>query len=104
MSLVSTADLRTWLSIEAGDKDPNAKLASVSSAIEDFVDSFTNRKLEAARYNTDPQFSYLDGTGEDWIYTPQYPISYVHGAYVDADRVFGSATAIASADLVWYPS
>jgi hypothetical protein len=104
MSLISTADLRTWLSIEEGDKKPNAKLDALSRAIEDFVDSFTNRKLEAARYNSDPQFTYLDGTGYEHIYLPQYPVSYVYGAYVDADRLFGSGTEIATADLYWYPS
>lgn len=104
MSLISTADLRTWLGIEEGDKGPNAKLDSISRAIEDFVDSFTNRKLEASRYNTNPDFTYLDGTGLPYIYTPQYPISYVYGVYVDSDRVFGSGTEIATADIYWYSS
>lgn len=104
MSLISTADLRTWLSIEDGDTKPNAKLEDISKAVEDFVDSFTNRKLEAARYNSDPQFTYLDGNGETYIYTRQYPISYVYGVYVDADRVFGSGTEIATADIFYYPS
>jgi hypothetical protein len=104
MSLISTSDLRIWIGIEEGDKAPNAKLSAISKAIEDFVDGFTNRKLEAARYNSDPQFTYLDGTGRNWIYSPQYPISYVYGVYVDSDRVFGSGTEIATADIFWYPS
>lgn len=104
MSLISTADLRQWMGIEAGDKQPNAKLDSLSSAIQDFVDSYTNRKLEAQTYRTDPMFCYLDGTGCSYIYAPQYPISYVTEVAIDADRVFDSATLVASADLFWYPS
>ena len=104
MSLISTADLRTFMGIEEGDKKPNAKLSSIAKAIEDFVDSFTNRKLEAQVYRTDPQFCYLDGNGKPYIYAPQYPISYIAEVAVDADRVFGSSTVIASADLFWYPS
>ena len=103
MSLISTADLRTWLALEDGDKAPNAKLSAVSKAIEDFVDSFTNRKLEAARYNSDPQFTYLDGNGKPYIYVPQYPVSHVDGVWMDADRVFGSGTAISTADIYFYP-
>ena len=104
MSLFSTADLRTWLSIEDGDQGPNAKLQSLIGAIEDFVDSFTNRKLEAARYNSDPQFTYLDGNGKSFIYLPQYPISHVDSVNIDSDRVFGSGTAVSTADIFFYPS
>lgn len=103
MSLISTADLRTWLGIEDGDKKPNAKLESISKAVQDFVDSFTNRKLEAARYNSDPQFTYMDGNGEAWIIMPQYPISHVDGVWVDADRLFGTGTEISTADIFFYP-
>lgn len=103
MSLISTSDLRTWLALEEGDTKPNAKLDAVSKAIMDFVDSFTNRKLEAARYNSDPNYTYMDGNGEPWIYLPQYPVSYVYSANVDADRLFASGTLIASDDLILYP-
>lgn len=104
MSLISTSDLRSWLGIEEGDKGPNAKLDSISKAIEDFVDSFTNRKLEAARYNSDPQFTYFDGSGLSYIYAPQYPISYIYSVNVDSERDFASGTLIATADIFWYPS
>jgi hypothetical protein len=104
MSLISTADLRTWLGISEGDKGPNAKLEAVSKAVEDFCDSFTNRKLEAARYNSDPDYTYLDGTGDAYLYVPQYPLSWVNGVWIDADRVWGSGTEIGTNDIFYYAS
>src|SRR3990167_5575686 len=104
MSLISTADLRVWMGISSGDVAPNAKLSSIAQAIEDFVDSYTNRKLEAQRYLTDPYFSYLDGNRLRYIYLPQYPVSYVSSVNVDNDHVFGSGTLLASADFFWYPT
>lgn len=104
MSLLSTADVRLWMSLPDGDIAPNAKIDALIPAIEDFVDSFCNRKFEAARYNSDPQFTYLDGTGLSYIYAPQYPVSYVFEVNVDGDREFSSGTLIATADIFWYPS
>jgi hypothetical protein len=92
------------MGIEEGDKKPNAKLASIAQAIEDFVDSFTNRKLEAQVYRTNPEFCYLDGNGKRWMYLPQYPISYITEVNIDSEREFGSGTVVASADIFWYPS
>jgi len=103
MSLISTYDLRLWMGIEEGDKEPNTKLDSLTRVIEDFVDSFTGRKLEAATYKTDPQWCYLDGNGKPWIYLPQYPVSTVVEVAIDSDREFGSGTLVASADLYFYP-
>lgn len=104
MSLISTADIRTWMALPDEDKGPNAKLDAAAKAIEDFVDSFTNRKLEAARYNSDPQFTYLDGTGQAYIYLPQYPVSHVDSVKVDADRVWGAGTEIGTDDIFFYSS
>ncbi len=104
MALISTADVRTWLGISDGDKAPNEKLASISKTVEDFVDSYTGRQLEAKVYRTDPSFSYLDGNGKPWIMAPQYPISYITEIAIDSDRAFGSGTLLASADFFWYPS
>ncbi len=104
MSLISTYDVRIWLGIEDGDTKPNPRLASISQAVEDFVDSFTNRKLEATRYLTDPNFSYYDGTGRAYMYLKAYPVSYVSSVNVDNDRAFGSGTLFASGDYYWEPS
>lgn len=104
MSLISTYDLRIWMGIEEGDRKPNAKLSVIAQAVEDFVDSYTSRKLEAKRYLTDPNFSYYDGTGKNYIYLKQYPVSYVSSVNMDADRVFNSGTLFASADYYWYGS
>lgn len=104
MSLISTYDLRNWMGIAEGDTKPNAKLESIARAVEDFVDSYTNRQLEAKRYLTDPNFSYYDGTGRSYMYLAQYPVSYVSSAHVDSDRSFGSGTVISSADIFWYPA
>ena len=104
MSLISTYDIITWLGIQSSDRAVFPKLEAVSLAIQDFADSYTNRKLEAQRYLTDPYYSYLDGNSERYIYVPQYPVSYVSSVNIDNDRVFGSGTLVASADLFWYPS
>jgi hypothetical protein len=91
------------MGIEEGDKKPNAKLAAVALAVEDFCDSFTNRKLEADTYTQDFTYSYLDGTGDKIMYLPLYPVSYVSEVNIDSDRTFGSGTVLASADFFWYP-
>lgn len=104
MSLISTYDLRLWMGLEEGDKKPNAKLSSIALAVEDFVDSYTGRKLEAARYLTNPDFSYYDGTGKNYLYLTQYPVSYVSSVNMDADHAFGAGTLFASGDYFWYPS
>lgn len=104
MGLLSTGALRTWMGIEEGDKNPNAKLDSISSAVEDFVDGFTNRKLLANTYYAQIDYSYMDGNGLPYIYLPIYPISYISGVYVDNDRIFGSGTLISSNDVFLYSS
>lgn len=103
MSLISTLDLRTWMGIEEGDVLPNAKLDSISKAIQDFVDGFTNRKLEAAQYNSDPNFTYMDGTGARYLYLPQYPVSYIESVNIDSSRDFGGGTLIDIDDIFFYP-
>ena len=104
MSLISTADVRVWLALPDGDTRPNAKILAMINVVEDFVDSFTNRKLEAKRYLTDPQYCYYDGTNKNYLHLAQYPVSYVSSVNMDADRVFDSGTLFASADYYWYPS
>lgn len=104
MSLISTYDLRLWMALEEGDKAPNAKLSLIAQAVEDFVDSYTNRKLEAQRYLTDANFCYYDGMGKPYIYLKQYPVSYVSSVNQDVNRDFGSATLFASGDYYWTPA
>ena len=102
MSLISTSDLRIWLSIEEGDKGPNTKLDSVSKAVEDFVDSYCMRPLEARTYFNHFDYSIMDGQGTSWIYLPIFPVSYVSSVYVDNDRDFASSALIASDDIFFY--
>ncbi len=104
MSLISTSDLRTWMGTADGDTKGNAKLSMIAQAVEDFVNSFTNRRLVAQTYYNDPSYCYFDGTGKPYIYLPLYPLSYVSEVNVDSNRTFGSATLIASSDFYWYPS
>lgn len=103
MSLISTGDIRDWIGVADGDKTPNEKLAAITKAIQDFVDSVTNRKLEAATYNNDQMYSILDGTGKPWLYLPQYPVSHIDWVGIDADRVWGTGAAISTADIFFYP-
>lgn len=102
--LISTYDLRLWMGVKEGDNGPNAKLLSIAKAVEDFVDSYTNRKIEAQVYRTNPEFCYLDGNGCQWIYAPQSPVSYVAEVAIDSDRVFDSSSLLNTSDFFWYPS
>ena len=103
--LVGTGDIRTWLGIEDGDKKPNAKLESISQAIQAFVENYTGRKLEAQLFNTDPDYCYFDGTGLRFMYLPVYPIWRVDELRIDNDRLFTDSSTLAStdgADLIIY--
>lgn len=104
MSLISTYDVRVWIGVEDGDKTVNTKIDAVINSIEDFLDSYTNRKLEAKRYLTDPQYSYYDGTNRPYFYLKQYPVSYVSSVNVDATRVFDSGTLFPSSDYFFDPA
>jgi|SRR3990167_486303 len=100
--LIATSDLRAWLSLEDGDKASNPKFATLLQSIQDFVETYTHRQLEATYYNGHQDYSIYDGIGRNYIYTRAYPISWVSAVYVDSDRVWGSGSLIASADLVIY--
>jgi len=102
--LVSTGTVRTWLGVAANDTSPNAKIESLIYSVQDFVDSYTGRKLEAAVYRTNVEYSYLDGTGSYFLYVPQYPVSHVNQVNVDSDREWGSGTEIGTDDIYFYPS
>lgn len=104
--LVGTGDIRSWLGIEDGDKGPNAKLESLSNAIQSFVENYTGRKLEAQLFETHPDYCYFDGTGLRFMYLPVYPIWRVDELRIDSDRVFTDSGTLASTDgddLIIYP-
>jgi len=100
--LVGTGAIRTWLALDEGDREPNAKIESLSQAIQGFVEGQCHRKFEGMLYKTNPQYCYFDGSGARGIYLPQYPVWYINEFNVDADRSFGSATQISTSDLVLY--
>ena len=104
MVLISTYDVRLWLSIPEGDKKPNAKIEAIINSVEDFVESYTNRKLLANTYYQQFDYSYIDGYGRPEIYLPCYPVSYVSDIRIDNDHVFGSGTVLGSQDYYWYSS
>lgn len=97
--LIGTSDVRSWLSIPDGEKAPNDKLLTLCTAIQSFVESYCNRKFEAQRFKTHPDYSYLDGTGKSWIYLPVYPIWDIYEVAVDGSREFGSGTLIGTDDI-----
>ncbi len=102
--LIGTSDIRTWMGIDEGDKKPNSKLLMISQAIQDFVESYTNRQLEAKVYLNDPVYSYFDGTSKPYLYFPVYPVSYVSSVNIDNDRIFGSGTLVPSNNYFFYPN
>jgi hypothetical protein len=103
MSLIGTGDVRTWLGLEAADRTPNAKLEALCPVAQNFVESYLNRKLEAQRFKTNPDYCYFDGTGQPWIYVPVFPVWDVYEICVDSDREFGTSTQIDLNDLFFYP-
>lgn len=98
--LIGTSDIRAWLSLPDGDKTANSQLETLAQAMQDFVENYTCRQLEATYYSNHPDHSIYDGQGSAWFYTKQYPISWVENIYVDSERGWGSGTLIASADIV----
>lgn len=102
--LIGTADVRTWLGLADGDYTANAKLLLLCQSVQDFIESLTNRNLEAQRFHTDPAYCYLDGTGRPYIYLPIYPVSHVNEVKIDADRLFGTGTEVGTDDIYFYSS
>ena len=103
MSLIGTSDVRSWLSIPDGEKNPNEKLSTLCSAVQAFVESYTQRKLEAQRFKTHPDYCYFDGTGKQWIYVPVYPIWEIYEVAVDGSREFASGSLIGT-DEIYFDS
>ena len=101
--LVGTGDIRTWLALASNDTGPNQKLENLSNAVQDFIENQCNRKFEAVLYKTHPYHCYFDGTGQAFIYLPQYPIWYVNEVAIDADRNFAAGATIATDDIIVYP-
>lgn len=104
--LVGTADIRSWLGLEDGDKKPNAKLETLSQAIQAFVEGYTSRKLEAQQFTTHPDYCYLDGMGTRFMYLPVYPIWRVDEIRIDNDHVFTDSGTLVSTDgddILIYP-
>ena len=58
--LIGTSDIRAWLSLADGDKTANNKLETLSQAVQDFVETYTNRQLEATYYNNHQDYSIYD--------------------------------------------
>ena len=100
--LVSTSAIRSWLGLASADTGPNDKLKDLSNAVQEFVETTCSRKFEAKLYKTDPANCYFDGTGQYIMLLPQFPVWYVNEVNVDADRDFGSATQIATDDIILY--
>ena len=98
--LIGTSDIRAWLSLPDGDKTSNDHLETLAQAMQRFVENYTCRQLEATYYNNHQDYSIYDGKGSAWLYTNQYPISWVNAIYVDSDRLWGSGSLVASADLI----
>jgi hypothetical protein len=102
MSLIGTAEVRQWLGLAEGDKEPNDKIATLIDAVEDYVEGACNRKFEAQLYKTDVNYCYLDGTGMAFLYLPQYPVWYVNEVIIDADRNFPVGYLIGTDDIILY--
>jgi hypothetical protein len=102
MSLIGTGDVRLWLNIAEEDKEPNTKISNLIDAVQKFVEKQCDREFEAKLYKTDPLYCYFDGTGNSFIFLPQYPVWYVNEVRVDADRNFSTGYDIGTSDIILY--
>lgn len=103
MALIGTSDVRTWLQLAEGDNTPNAKIASLITAVQKFADNYVGYPIEANTYTSNPEYCILDGTGSYVIYLPISPISSISDVRVDADRVFGDGTELdVTNDIFFY--
>lgn len=66
--LISLSDLKAYLNIT--DSSQDSLLTSAIEQASSFIDSYTNRKLEAQDYSL-----RLDWHGEDEFIFPQYPVN-----------------------------
>ena len=102
MGLIGTGNVRTWLTLAEGDNTPNAKIASLITAVQKFVDNYVGYPIEANTYTSNPEFCILDGTGESFIYLPIYPVSSISDVRIDSEREFGSGTEINVTDDIFF--
>lgn len=107
MSLVGTGDVREWLNIPISDYQPNAKISTLISAVEKYIEQYCSRKFEAQLFETHPDYCYFDGTGAHSIWLPVYPIWRVDEVRIDNDRDFTDSGTLVSTngeDLIIYPT
>lgn len=88
--LVTFANAKTYLGLD----DTQATLAGLLiTAISKRVITLTRRTIKAADYT-----EYIDGHGDDIILLKQYPVNTVTNIYLDGDRAFAAASALAATD------
>jgi hypothetical protein len=88
--LVTFANAQTYL----GYASSQSTLAGLLiTAISDRVKALTRRTITAADYT-----EYIDGHGDNIILLRQYPVNSVTNIYLDGDRAFADASALASTD------
>jgi hypothetical protein len=104
MSLIGTSDIRSWLSIPDGEKAPNDKLLTLCSAVQAFAESYTNRKLEAQQFRTNPDYCYFDGSGRSYMYLPVYPIWSITEVALDNSGDLTYADPITISDIFFDPT
>lgn len=73
--------------------DEQTKVESLINIASAKIELYTRRAL-AARDST----IYLDGTGTDRLYVPEWPINTITKLYIDTLRVFGADTEIAATE------
>lgn len=100
--LVGTDAIRAWIGLKDPDDGPNQKIADLSGAIQKFIENQCGRNFEAKLYKTDPANCYFDGTGQAFIFVPNFPIWYVNEVSVDGNRDFGAGTLVATNDIFIY--
>jgi hypothetical protein len=88
--LATFADAKALFSYENTEQTAVEKLINFASAK---IEVYTKRQL-AAR----DSIFYLDGTGKDLIFLPEFPINSVASLYVDTLRAFGSDALIDADD------
>ena len=85
---------RKFLLVPDADTSRDQLLADIVSAVGQFFEALTDRKLKSRSYTN----VVVDGHGISTLMLPEYPVTAIASLKVDADRGFAAATPLVQFD------
>lgn len=89
--IITTAEAKTYLGVSVADDD--AVIAAFILAAQEAMENFCSRNLVSTSVT-----EQLDGNGRQKLFLRE-PAQSVTSAYIDANRAFGSETAVSASDM-----